>query len=61
MQKTKGTHYEHIEAMSAEFDGVTTQSLAENPMLYMWWQIRVQIAIAQQLSMISAALKKGDE
>ena len=57
------THFEHIDGMSAEFEqwhsvasGNTSNTFAEHSML---WMLRINLAIAQQLSVISNSLKEG--
>ncbi len=56
MAKPTATHYENIEEMSAEFaEEVEPHMLV--PDLAAYWQLRIQLAIAQQLSVISKTLK----
>jgi len=50
------THYENIEEMSAEFlSEVDAETI--NPEIASYWQLRINLAIAQQLSVISKTLK----
>jgi len=57
MQKT-AEHYEHIDAMSEEFAGTVSAGELGTEWQLEHWKIRVLLAIAQQLSMISASLKQ---
>jgi len=62
MEKQKtASHYEHIEGMSEEFSHVEPADLGEiegGDDDFRHWQLRIQLAIAQQLSVISQTLKE---
>lgn len=59
--KTKATHYEHIEEMSAEFAEFHRGDFMDGGDIcgarFRWWQLRILLAIAQQLTVISNTLK----
>jgi len=64
MAKQTATHYEHIEGMSEEFSKIPDEHLGgtERAELYFrWWTLRIELAIAQQLSVISQTLKELKE
>ena len=52
----KATHYEHIDSMSEEFHNAEEQELTPEGESY--WQLRILLSIAQQLSVISQTLKE---
>lgn len=56
MEKKTAAHYEHIDGMSEEFQGIEPEDLT--PELASWWSLRINLAIAQQLSVISQTLKE---
>jgi hypothetical protein len=59
MQRKKPESFENIDQMSHEFDERVTEVL--EPGLASYWQLRILLAIAQQLSVISASLKEREE
>ena len=54
--------FEHIEKMTEEFESLQCGDLngKEGEELYLWWNLRITLAIAQQLSVISSSLKKEE-
>lgn len=57
--KEETQHFEHIDAMTQEF-GLVDPEKVSGP-TGEWWHLRILLAIAQQLSVISSSLKKDRE
>jgi hypothetical protein len=52
--------FEWIEKMTAEFALRSASSTAITPDEASWWQLRILLSIAQQLSVIAATLKETE-
>jgi hypothetical protein len=61
MASKTATHFEHIDSMSADFNALFMGPGQMTPEVAAYWQLRILLSIAQQLSVISQSLKEREE